>query len=190
MRYSVRRAIPVIFAAAAIWGAAGCSQDEPGTPIPTGNPTSAPQASSSATPSAAAADVDSVQPCSLLTKSEAAQFGKFEAPEKKTLGTARVCDWLPVRTDASTDLPSFGFAVRDNVGVDGINDAGNGIQTGHVSGSGRDYALTSSVDSCTIALAVGDGARVDVNVTGVEEQQACDLASKLVDIVDPKLPKA
>jgi hypothetical protein len=47
----------------------------------------------------------------------------------------------------------------------------------------------STNSACTIALAVGDTSRVDVLVTADSTAEACDVAAKLVGVVEPKLPK-
>lgn len=190
MKFSTRRAIPLIFAAAAIAMASGCSDDEPGTPIPAGDQTSSPQASASATPSAAAADIDAVEPCSLLTDDELAQFGEFKAPDEKEVGTARTCTYLAERTSASNEQASVGFAVRDNVGVADLTDHGYGVQEGQTVTTGREATQAKTDDGCTVALAVGEGARVDTVVLGMDPNKACATANKIAEIVDPKLPKA
>jgi hypothetical protein len=69
-----------------------------------------------------------------------------------------------------------------------VNDVGGGIQTDKL--NGRDVVRAPSTNSaCTVALAVGDNARVDVLVTADSTAEACDVAAKLAQVVEPKLPK-
>ncbi|WP_277669822.1 hypothetical protein, partial [Saccharomonospora viridis] len=41
---------------------------------------------------------------------------------------------------------------------------------------------------CIIALALTDTSRVDVGVTGIDTDKACQLVEQVTEIVEPKLP--
>lgn len=176
------------------FGLAGCSSSEGGTAIPsTGLPSSgqtqtsptAPPESSTQGGNAATA---SVQPCSLLSATDLAEYGSFNGPEEKELGGARTCAFQRKLESASDKGLGVGVNVRDNQGISSVNDVGGGIQTNKL--NGRDVVRApSSGTACTVALAVGDKSRVDVLVTADSTAEACDVAAKIAKVVEPKLPK-
>ncbi|NIJ14587.1 hypothetical protein FHU38_004988 [Saccharomonospora amisosensis] len=182
--------MPLLVAA---FGLAGCSDAESGLASPEDSRPSAHTSVGSSVPTSDSSGstsrgIDSVDPCSLLTDSEVAAFGKYQEPNARQVGTARGCDWNPVRENAQQKLPLISFSVRDNVGVDGVVDLGTGLQRGEMD-SGRGVVRTTTPDhGCLIAMAVGEDARVDVVVGAVEPDKACDIASRIAEIIDPKLP--
>lgn len=131
--------------------------------------------------------IDAIDPCELLTPSELTKFGNFEEPEPRFSGGARNCRWGSKRTSAVGDLPLINIDVRDNVGISGMPDLGGGLHHGQMAESGRKIAQTSKEIGCVLAMALDEGARVDVVVSGIHDQ-SCDMAAKLAEIIDPKLP--
>lgn len=167
---------------------AGCTGTETGTASPASSP-SAPAGSTGApSPSSGAASTASLNPCELLTAAEVASFGQFKAPDQKELGGARVCSYLRVLTSASDESGGITVAVRDSQGIDSVNDAGGGKTKGNVNGRTAVQA-PSPPAACTLALAVGTAARVDIVTTATDPTKACNLASDVADKVEPKLPK-
>ncbi|KMS84282.1 hypothetical protein ACZ91_48680 [Streptomyces regensis] len=68
-----------------------------------------------------------------------------------------------------------------------MNDLGYGVD--HTSEGGREYARAASPHGCTIAIGVSETSRVDIQVTGVEETKACEMANDLVEAAEPRVPK-
>ncbi|HEV7979376.1 DUF3558 domain-containing protein [Amycolatopsis sp.] len=176
------------------FGLAGCSSSEIGTAVPsTGLPSSGqPQPSPTAPPESStqggSAGTASVQPCSLLSATDLTEYGTFNGPDEKELGGARTCGFQRKLASASDKGLGVSINVRDKQGISSVNDLGQGIQTDKL--NGRDVVRAPSTNSaCTIALAVGDTSRVDVLVTADSTAEACDVAAKLVGVVEPKLPK-
>lgn len=82
-------------------------------------------------------------------------------------------------------------AIRDDVPLDAVVDTGGGIKDLQVNGRKAKEASSTAPLGCTVALGVGDKARVDVNVTSVNTvERACQLAEDVATkIVEPRLPK-
>ncbi|EHR48670.1 hypothetical protein SacmaDRAFT_0363 [Saccharomonospora marina XMU15] len=129
-----------------------------------------------------------MDPCSLLTDEELSEFADYKQPESRFSAGARNCRWRPIRENAQQRLPLVNLDARDNIGVEGMNDIGSGVRKGQLGGSGRAVAQTSNEEGCVIGMAVGEGARVDVVVSAVGPDKACDIASRIAEIIDPKLP--
>lgn len=166
-----------------------CSDSQAGSAVPVQDNSSSRSAeqSSSPNPPPDAGGTSALDPCSLLSYSEVSRFGEFEPEPKADEGLgARSCTYLPVRTDAS-DSPTLGVDVRDAQSVDTVNDEGMGIRFGNV--AGRKAAQVPARGGCIVALETGPGSRVDVGVTGIDANEACDLASQLADVVEAKLPE-
>jgi hypothetical protein len=192
LKLTVRPA--VLLFAAGILGLAGCSSPQPGTALPsTGVPTSASGGKTTSTPagpsSPAAAGTSSIDPCSLLSASDLTQYGTFSGPDKKNLGGARVCAFQRTLASASDKELGVSINVRDTQGISTVNDVGGGKETGTVNGRKAIKASAPSQSACLLALAVGDNARVDVSITADSAQEACTVADKVADVVEPKLPK-
>lgn len=166
---------------------AGCTGTQTGTASPVGSP---PANSSSAAPGASSGAVStaSLDPCELLTAADVASFGKFKSPDKKELGGARVCSYLTDLSSASDASVGITAGIRDSQGIDTVNDAGGGMTTGNVNGR-KAVQAPSPPTACTLALAVGTAARVDIVVNSTDPTKSCDIASDVADKVEPKLPK-
>ncbi|SDM63021.1 hypothetical protein SAMN04489726_2603 [Allokutzneria albata] len=84
--------------------------------------------------------------------------------------------------------------VRHSVGV-GIRDGRNigvvtepGARTAEVNGR-KAVSVPTTPWSCLLMLALGETARVEVIVIGDGNENACETARKLGDVVEPRLPK-
>jgi hypothetical protein len=190
LKLTVRPA--VLLLAVGVFGLAGCSSSQPGTALPsTGVPTSASGGKTTSTPagpSSSAAGTSSIDPCSLLSASDLTQYGTFSGPDKKNLGGARVCAFLRTLASASDKGLGVSINVRDTQGISTVNDVGGAKETGTVNGR-KAIKVSLSQSACVLALAVGDNARVDVSITADSAQEACTVADKVADVVEPKLPK-
>lgn len=117
-------------------------------------------------------------------------YGQFKPAEAKTLGAARTCKYEKELASASEEALALGVGVRDTQGVDSATDVGGGTIAGNVNGrKAVQIPSPNAPKGCTLALAVGDGARVDILVINDDPTKACDIASQLADKVEPKLPK-
>lgn len=165
---------------------AGCTSTEGGT----ASPAPAAAGSSSGAPSSGTPSTASLDPCELVTAADVASFGQFKPADKKDVGGAHACTYLKQLASASDESLSIGVAVRDSQGVDSATDVGGGTIQGNVNGrKAVQIPAPNPPKGCTLALAVGTSARVDVLVVYDDPAKACDMASQLGDKVEPKLPK-
>ncbi|KMS85688.1 hypothetical protein ACZ91_40900 [Streptomyces regensis] len=79
------------------------------------------------------------------------------------------------------------MAVRENGGVDQMTDFGRGVQRS--SENGREYAQSAGNGGCTIAISVTKSSRVDIQVSGIDDLKACDMANALVEVAEPRIPQ-
>jgi hypothetical protein len=122
--------------------------------------------------------------------SDLTQYGTFSGPDTENLGGARVCGFQRTRQSASDKELGVSINVRDTQGIDTVTDIGGGKTTGHLNGRTAIEAPAPAQGGCLMALAVGDNARVDVSITADSAEEACSVAEKVADVVEPKLPKA
>lgn len=186
----IRMALLPAVAAALV--SAGCS-DEGGQP----SPTNAGQPSTPVSQPSQGGALGGVQACDLLTADDAASIGVKDSGKDDAggggTGTSR-CTWTKP-TEGGTGGFALSIVVRPEQGIDSFEvEPGNTRQEGDV--AGRKAVMMKGDESgtskgqCTIALAVGQTARVDVGVTaGTDTKLACDTANKIATIVEPKLPK-
>src|SRR5690606_34886582 len=178
--------LPLVAIAAIV---TSCANSESGTPQVSDGPSSNPTSSSAVT-SASADDgngtthLSGLDPCSFLSRSDAAQYGPVDEPQRKMVGTADTCSWEPDRSEVSGDRAGVSMAIRENAGVQDMPDRGMGVQ--RTSENGRDYVRSPSPTGCTIAIGVTDASRVDVLVTASDIDKACEMANTLVETVEPK----
>lgn len=180
--------LPLVAIAAIL---ASCSNSESGTPEASGGPSN-PASSSAATSTptdegAGTTPLSGLDPCSLLSTSDAAQFGPVEEPKREQIGTADTCAWSPDRSDGSIARGTVSIGTRENAGVQDVADKGMGVQ--RTEENGRDYARSPNVNGCTIAIGVTDSARVDVVVSGADPGKACEMANTITELVEPKVPQ-
>lgn len=190
MKLFARAVLPVVAGAFLL---AGCTSTQTGTASPANSASSAPTSGSSATPDQGSATTASLEPCTLLTADEVGSYASFGPAKEQKLGKARVCSYEHRTATASEEGLGIGVAVRDDAPVDSVNDVGGGVKDLQINGrKAKEARGTESLVGCTVALAVGDGARVDVNVTSVRTtDKACQIAEDVATkIVEPKLPKA
>jgi hypothetical protein len=179
--------------AASLVTLSACSGEEPGAALPapadsSSNVPSTNSGSSSAAPEGGAAPTAELDPCSLLNVDDLAKFGTFPEGKPENLGGARSCGFDEELDSASEDPVGVTVAVRDSQGVDEVQDLGEGVQAGNVSG-GREAVQTSGTGACIIALAVGQDSRVDIGAVAASSDEACQVADYVVGIVEPKLPE-
>ncbi|OXM52410.1 DUF3558 family protein [Amycolatopsis alba] len=177
----------VVPLAAAALVLAACSSEKPGNASPAPSAPPAQTGGSSSAPATGAGDTKSIDPCSLLGVADLTSYGTFKPPTTANEGGARSCQFDKAATSAA-DAVSLGVDIRDTQNVDSVGDAGNGKTTGNV--NGRKAVLAPKPGGCLMALELGPSARVDVLVAAAETKQACEIAEKIADIVEPKLPKS
>jgi hypothetical protein len=155
---------------------AGCSTAVAGTPAATTDPSSAASAPPASVVSAA------IDPCSLLTGSDAQQLG-LQSKGRDTAGGGRACTWL--RTGQYT----VGVEVFDNAGFARINTT-NRTVTDHPVGShdGR-MVLATDIITCGVALEITKTSMVEVDVSGDPDvTQTCQLADQYAKLIELRLP--
>ncbi|WP_083852918.1 DUF3558 family protein [Saccharomonospora glauca] len=171
--------------------AAGCGQEESGSAsVATEDsfPVSSPQGSTSNK------EVNSpVDPCALLSASEIAQYGDFNSPEKSKLDGDPVCSWSVSKSSVEdVEAPIVDLTYIADLDVDDVVDLGNGVESASME-NGREvvrmYGFNSVIGTpdCLIAMEIRNGSRLDVMVSRTADP--CGLAEKVVELVDPKLPR-
>lgn len=172
---------------------AGCTSTQGGTASPAQSPSAgesgAPETSSS---SSGGGGTESIaDPCSLLEAGDVSSYGTFNAPVKQTLGSARSCSFQKKIASASDDSLVIGVNVRDDASVDQVRESGRGVSDKDINGRRAKEAPDGVATGCTLGLAVGDSARVDVEVIGDNSSdEACQIAEAVAKAaVEPRLPK-
>jgi hypothetical protein len=171
----------------------GCTTTQPGTASPAGSESAAPSSENSSTADPGGASTTSLQPCTLLTSADISGYASsFEPADERKLGGARVCRYQHKVADPSEEGMILSVAIRDTAPLDSVNDTGNGVKDLPVNGRAAKEASSNAPLGCTVALGVGDKARVDVSATGLKTvAKACQIAEDMATkIVEPKLPKA
>ena len=182
-----RAVLPLAIIALAV---TGCTSTQGGTPSPAATTSGAASSgTSSAGPGGAA--TTSLDPCSLLLVSDLTSYGTFVGPNKREEFGARSCGYVKQTQHASDAQLGVDVNIRDSQSVDTVNDLGGGITKGKVNGRASVLAAGSpDLGSCVLALAVGSTSRVDIFITSAADtKQACDVATKVADNVEPRLPK-
>ncbi|SFJ91714.1 DUF3558 family protein [Amycolatopsis sacchari] len=161
---------------------AGCSSEEPGRALPA---TSAPGSSSPVAQNA----LGSFNPCEALTKQDLDRYrvqgpGRTDDPPS---GAAAWCRWTGRASDSASMV--FGLTVRPQQGLADLTRTVGQLSDGTVNGRPARRLAGETGSSCTVALAVSAGSRVDVSAVGTTEvAEACTVASDLANIIEPKLP--
>jgi hypothetical protein len=180
--------------AAAVLSLTACSGEEGGAALPaeslpfTSTAPSQPSSGPLTPDEGAEAPTTALEPCSLLSADDLAEFGDFKDGVQNDGGGARGCEYDRKIENASDDADVVGLLIRDTQGVDEVQDLGDGVQTGSVE-SGRKAVQTSGNGSCIIALAVGENSRVDAGAVAGTEERACQIADAVAAIIEPKLPE-
>jgi hypothetical protein len=170
----------------------GCTDTQTGGPSPvsTGPSGTSSAAASASNQSGADSALAAVQPCGLLTTAEAAQFqaqGPGQVDDTSAAGSTSACGWHG--RSASGQSVSFGIDIRAGQGVDEVQANGGQLTDGTV--NGRTARQLADGNSCILALKVGAHSRVDVSVVVVgdtDSTAACQTASSIANIIEPKLP--
>ncbi|MGW4061765.1 DUF3558 domain-containing protein [Amycolatopsis sp. NPDC004747] len=187
MKLLARAVLPLAAGACLL---AGCTTTQPGTASPAGSePPATSGGSASADPGSAT--TASLEPCTLLTPADISSYSTFGDGKEQKLGTARVCGYLNKTSTASEESVGINVAIRDDAPLGSVVDTGNGIKDLEINGRKAKEASSTAPLGCTVALGVGDKARVDVNVTSVRTvEKACQIAEDVATkAVEPKLPK-
>lgn len=166
----------------------GCSNSETGSAEPTDEPPN-PQPSASSAPAGSGETPDSeeLEPCSLLSLSDIEEFGSFQPPAEKKTGGLRHCAFIGERQNGESGrIPSIGVGIRESSVGEAV-DVGLGVE--EATFNSREAALIPDPDGgCIIALALTETSRVDVGVTGIDTEEACQLVEQVTEIVEPRLP--
>ena len=183
-----RTALPL---AVIVLAVTGCTSTQGGTPSPAVTTSSGAASSNTSSAGPGGAATTSLDPCSLLLVSDLTSYGAFVGPNKREEFGARSCGYIKQTQNASDATLGVDVNVRDSQTVDTVNDLGGGITKGKVNGRASAMAAGSpDLGSCVLAMAVGTGSRVDVFITSATDtKQACDVAAKVADNVEPRLPK-
>lgn len=161
--------VPVI----AVSAVAGCNAGAPG------NPVSVPVTPSSVHPSTTLSE--SIDPCTLLTSSDAQAFG-LVSNGRDTTGGARSCSWH------KTGQYTIGTGVFDHIGLAQLSKAGRTI-TDHPVGIHDGRQVFSQEGGCGVYLQITSHSVTDVVVVDAQDaQQECALADDFARLVEPKLP--
>lgn len=191
MRTINRGFIAVGFVTAAL-AVSGCSGQEPGSALP--QPSSASASGTESTDSSpssgdpAALSSEALDPCTLLKASDLARWGEFEPPRTRAELGVRTCEYPPVRADDDAELrPTLTVGVRDEQTVDTVNDEGYGINRGNL--NGRRIAQIPAPGGCIISIEFDAKSRVDVGVTGIDTNEACNMVGPVAELVEPRLPE-
>jgi hypothetical protein len=188
MKLIARAVLPV---AAGVFLLAGCTTTQPGTASPANSESAAPTSEGSSSADPGSATTASLEPCTLLTASDISTYNTFGDADEKKLGGARICRYQHKVTDPSEEPMILSVGIRDDAPLASVNDTGNGVKDLQVNGRAAKEASSAAPLGCTVALGVGDKARVDVNATGLKTvDKACQIAEDMATkIVEPKLPK-
>ncbi|WP_247648659.1 DUF3558 domain-containing protein [Saccharomonospora xinjiangensis] len=176
--------------ATAILAASGCAAEQPGVAEPTPRP---PSTAISEAPSQAAEPLSElVDPCAVIQhEKDLKEYGEFAPRQEssKDMAGARACSWKRKKQDPLEDTLIIGLAVRDKQSVDAIADVGGGINAGEINGRTAAEAPDPTSGGCTLAIAIDDGSRIDVNVLSEDVNDACDVARDIAYLIEPRLPK-
>jgi hypothetical protein len=168
-------------AIAVLVASTACSGATPGQAKPAAGATAAGPASSSApsSSSGASSSLKDVDPCTLLTKSEAQQVGATGEPKPEKIGSAQTCGWKP-------DNAIFSVVIRTNVGLTGVQPAGQ--VTDIAIGQHQVKKFMGAAGSCIVATGITSSSRVDVVLHGPSKVDPCPQALQVAQLVEPKLP--
>lgn len=188
---------PLLAAAAALLVLlSGCSEQTGGTPTAGGDGTvdrtitTDPEApTETGEPSSTGGEEPSgladVDPCGLVDQAGLDSLG-LTGGEKKEIGGARVCRW---RYDGASLNESFTVSVEvfDSNGLADLAENTDVQQLPKV-GAHDAASFVDAAGVCGVSLGVGEDARVDSTAVGGDQQQGCQLATRLATLVEPKLP--
>jgi hypothetical protein len=149
-----------------------------GGPFPTGSEGSK-TATSQPVPNSPVKDV---QPCSLVSAADATALDARGTGQEQTINNARTCRF----TTNSGYKVSVG--IYDELGLEDITARGSVQPIANI-GKHKAVQWTGGIDTCVISLEVSKTSRVDgAGTANGDSQKSCDLAMKMVNSVEPKLP--
>ncbi|MBB5954564.1 hypothetical protein FHS29_001134 [Saccharothrix tamanrassetensis] len=192
----MRRAVPIL---AAVLLLAGCSQTTTGSPTSgstAGSTSDSPGATTSAgKPSSTAKEpakrpktinVREVDPCSLLTEAQRAQFGADQPPTK---GTVPEFDWATCHFNRGDRKYLVGTTVIGTEGIEFYTESAEKDKAEKLEVAGFPAVLIKEpgrLPKCTIAVDVSDGQMVDANVSsfgGTDVDELCRLVPQIAGAV-------
>ncbi|MEV8442866.1 DUF3558 family protein [Actinosynnema sp. NPDC051121] len=172
------RTASIGFLAAVLFAATACSKAIDGTPAPIAGAGAAPPSSTGTT---AAPALDETDPCGLVTAVDVERaVGALDGePRRKDLGTARSCEY-------EVQAQLLVIDIRTNVGLAGVN--ASGPVTEQTLGAHQLKHWVDTNGTCFFVFGVTPSSRVDVVVQPREGKAQCELAKRLAELVEPKLP--
>lgn len=189
MRFSSRASRIAAAIVVSAMGLMGCA-DEDGQALPS-NGTATPNTDAS---SQAPVQLEAINACDLLGDDEAATLSPGLAVEDLgSSGAHSVCRWS---TSVDKGVPidegvTFGIATRPTQDLDDLQSLDGGKVTDGKVGqrSAKIIAEDGRIEgSCVLGIEVGTG-RVDINVEAKKTDRACQIASDISTIIEPKLPQ-
>lgn len=194
MIMTIRRYGLVPGAVLAVLCLAACSAQESGNPTPAaGASSTAANTTANSSQSGGSSALTSVKACSLVSDQEVARFkiqGPGRADAEPAAGATSTCSWIG--RSANDSSTSFGVLVRAKQGLADVNTAGGTATNGKVNGRPAVQFASNIGAKCTVALGVTAKSRVDISYVigaGSDPTEACQSASDIATIVEPKLPK-
>lgn len=192
----MRRPLALIASVAVVaLASVGCSQGQPvhleskASASSSGLPANSSNDSRPTETPASLAEIDS---CSLLNPEDLRVVGEYEEGVGRSVGTGRVCQWREVRSPETGQSMVLTVTIRENGGLDGVSDLGYGERSGRTEGTGRPVKQLGTEAGCLVAMAVGEGERVEVAASKLGSELTrdgiCEMLGEVVEIIDPKLP--
>jgi hypothetical protein len=176
--------------AGALFGLVACSGTTTGSggPAPTTDTTTGGGAPSTSGGTGGGVSTASLQPCGLLSSTDASQL-QLTAGGPVNEGGARACTWQKAVDTNGQNGFGVEIGIRDSQGLNELTTAGYTITQDNVGGhQGKQAALTVG-GGCVITIGVGSSSRVDVVVTGgTDTTQACQFGNQVAKAVEPRLP--
>jgi hypothetical protein len=184
----------VVVASAAAIVLTACS-DETGDPLP-GDPNTPPTTQASTAPPSepgqSAGELGTVKACSLLTDQEIETISKgFEViREGPRGGSSDSCSWGTESDQISIDkYIVLGIDVRPAQTLDQLNVGLGKATDGEVEGrKAKLVSASAGENSCALAF-VAEKGRVDIVIEAKPTDRACQIASDVSTLIEPKLPK-
>lgn len=128
----------------------------------------------------------SIEPCELFTVEDLAEYGEFESEYRE--GKAdRTCHWEE-GVSGHHDSLSFALSIRDRQNVETVNDNGAGVQRFEINQRPAAKAKNPEFGTCVVALKIDDVSRIDVTVVDGLEDDSCQIAEVVAELLEPRLP--
>lgn len=178
---------PVAAFAALLFLLAGCAERTQGAPTAVDTPTSQEETTEPTETETSEPPSDGlagIEPCDLLDDGELATL-QLTGGDPSTIGSARACRW---NRQGATIEESYTVSVElfDEQSLTDLN--APTVQAIANIGDHEAATFIGTTGTCGVSLGVGSSSRVDNTALGSDQQQACELATELAKIVEPKLP--